>query len=133
MTVSVNPGPPGAAPDGEIVPIDGTGLLIVNVRALEAPPPGAGLNTVTGTVPCAATSLDGIDAVRRVVLTKVVVRSTPFQRTTELDMNPEPFTVNVRAAAPAVALDGESELETGTGLDPVEIASAVKVLSPSLS
>jgi hypothetical protein len=51
-----------------------------------------------------------------VLLTNVVVRSAPFQRTFELEMNEEPFTVSsVKSRSPALALVGEMEVKTGTG------------------
>jgi hypothetical protein len=45
-----------------------------------------------------------------------VLRDVPFQMTTELAMKPVPFTVRVKAAVPAVADDGDSEVMPGTGL-----------------
>ena len=51
-----------------------------------------------------------------VALTNVVVRLVPFQFTTDPLMNPVPFTVRVKAAVPAVAVDGDSEVIVGTGL-----------------
>ena len=93
----------------------GEGAAIVKVIAPEVPPPGVGLNTVTEGLPAVAMSLAGIAAVNCAVLTKVVVLATPFQRTCELEMNEEPFTVSVKAPPPAVALVGEMELRTGTG------------------
>jgi hypothetical protein len=115
FTVSVKPALPASALEGEIVLIVGEGLLIVNVCAPDVPPPGVGLKTVTFTVPPVATSLAGIAAVNCVLLTKVVVRSAPFQRTFELEMNEEPFTVSVNPGSPALALVGEMEVKTGTG------------------
>ena len=53
FTVRVNPRPLRVALIGEIVVIDGTGLLTVNVCAPVVPPPGAGFVTVTFTVPAA--------------------------------------------------------------------------------
>ena len=46
----------------------------------------------------------------------MVVRLAPFQLTTEPLTNPLPFTVRVKAAVPAVADDGESEVMEGAGL-----------------
>src|SRR3990172_2694501 len=83
--------------------------------AFEIPPPGAGLKTVTCAVPVVATSLAGMDAWSCVALTKVVVRSAPFQRTTEDEMKLLPVTVRVKAGPPAVALLGERELRMGVG------------------
>jgi hypothetical protein len=115
FTVSVNAGPPGAATLGDSVLSTGIGLLIVNVRAFDVPPPGAGLNTVTLAVPAFTMSLAGITAVTCVALTYVVVRFDPFQRTTDALTKPDPFTVSVPPAPPAIVLLGESEVRTGTG------------------
>ena len=40
----------------------------------------------------------------------------PFQLMTELATKLLPFTVSVKAAAPAVALDGDNDERAGTGL-----------------
>ena len=56
VAVSVNAALPATALLGEIELSVGTGLLIVNVEALEVPPPGVGLKTVTGDVPAVAMS-----------------------------------------------------------------------------
>src|SRR5262249_57209191 len=66
----------------------GTGLtaVMVKVRAFEAPPPGAGLTTVTEAEPAVVRSLAGMLAVSWVVLTKVVVRGLPFHCTTDAAM-----------------------------------------------
>jgi hypothetical protein len=93
----------------------GVGAVIVNVIAAEVPPPGVGLKTVTEALPAAAISLAEMAAVNWVLLTKVVVRSAPFHRTVELEMNEEPFTVSVKSGAPATALVGEMEVKTGRG------------------
>ena len=63
LTVNVNAVPPAVTAFGLKVVIVGAGLLIVNVRLFEVPPPGAGLTTVTVAVPAATRSLDGIVAV----------------------------------------------------------------------
>ena len=47
-------------------------LLIVNVRAVDSPPAGAGLNTVTGTVPAVAISAAVTVILNRVEETYVV-------------------------------------------------------------
>ena len=115
VTVNVTSVPPAVAEFGEMSVRVGTGLLMVKVAALEVPPPGVGLNAVTLTVLPAAMSLAEIAAVNCVLLTNVVVRSEPFHRTLELDMNEEPFAVSVKAGSPAWALVGEMEDRTGTG------------------
>jgi hypothetical protein len=92
------------------------GLLIVKVRALEVPPPGAGLTTVTWAVPAVAMSPAAMAAVSWVAETKVVARGLPFQRTTELELKPLPVTVSVNAALPAYAVAGLRLVVVGTGL-----------------
>src|SRR5205809_766045 len=116
VAVSVNAAPPAAALLGESELSVGTGLLIVNVCAPEAPPPGVGLKTVTGAVPGVAMSFARICAWSWVLLRKVVVRIAPFQRTTDELLKFVPVAVSVNAALPASALGGEIELSVGTGL-----------------
>src|SRR5690242_6284231 len=59
---------------------DGTAAT-VNSKALEALPPGAGLETDTWAIPGAARSAAEIDVVTWFALTKVVLRLWPFQLT----------------------------------------------------
>jgi hypothetical protein len=116
LTVSINPAPPANALDGERDVIVGTGLFTVKAEFPDVPPPGAGLVTVTFSVPAVAMSAGVIAAVTCVALTKVVVLAAPLNFTTEPETNPVPFTVNVKAAPPAVALVGESDVIVGAGL-----------------
>jgi len=51
-----------------------------------------------------------------VLLTNVVVRLPPFQRTTDELLKFVPVAVSVNAALPATALVGEIELSVGAGL-----------------
>ena len=87
----------------------------LNANAFESPPPGAGLKTVTCTVPTLTMSVAGIAAVNCVAVTNVG-RALPFHRTTEPGMKFEPVIVNANAGPPAFALDGARELMTGAGL-----------------
>ena len=73
---------------------------MVNDKAFEVPPPGAGVTTVTGTLPGVTMSLAGIAAVTWPALTNVVVRATPFQRTSEVPTKLLPFTVSVKRGPP---------------------------------
>jgi hypothetical protein len=130
LTVSVNPALPALAVVGLKLEIVGTRLLIVRVNALEVPPPGAGVNTVTGTVPATAMSEAGIAAVNLVAETNVVVRSSPFQRTTELVTKLLPLTVSVNAAPPAVRDDGLRLEIVGTGGLLIVKVSALEVPPP---
>src|SRR5437667_9495089 len=85
VTVSVKAAPPPTAVFGDRELSVGLafGVVIVNVCALEVPPPGVGLNTVTDAVPAVAMSFAEICARSSVLLTKVVVRLVPFHRTTD--------------------------------------------------
>jgi hypothetical protein len=56
---------------------------MVNVIVFDVPPPGPGVNTVTGIIPWLAISAAEIEALSPVTPTKVVVRALPFHRTTE--------------------------------------------------
>jgi len=107
---------------GEIELSVGTGfdaLEITKVKFGVVPPPGAGLVTVTLAFPDVAMSDAKIAPFICVLLTKVVVRADPLKFTTEEEMNPEPFTVKVKAGPPAVADEGLSEVMLGMGLLPV--------------
>ena len=97
FTVSRNCAPPDATEDGFKLLIAGTGVAIVNVSALEVPPPGAGLTTVTLAVPTLVMSTAEIEAVSWEVETKLVVRDAPFQRTSAPLTRPLPLTVRVNA------------------------------------
>ena len=63
LIVRVKAAPPVSAEVGLILAITGTGLLIANDAAFEAPPPGPGLTTVMLAVPPAAMSVAGMAAV----------------------------------------------------------------------
>ena len=75
----------------------GVGLLaaIVNICALDVPPPGAGFTTVTEAVPAEATRAAVTVAVSCVEDTNVVVSVVPFHFTVELETKLVPFTVIV--------------------------------------
>ena len=51
----------------------------------------------------------------------MVVLTTPLNFTTDVEMKPAPFTVNVKAAPPAVALGGAMEISVGVGFVTVNI------------
>ena len=116
LTVSVNPAPPAVIEAKLRLVLAGTGLLIVRVRALDVPPPGVELNTVTWAVPDSAMSAAVIAAVNRVEDTYVVVRLDPFHCTTELMTKPLPLTVSVNAVPPALAVFGFRLVVVGMGL-----------------
>ena len=62
-----------------------------------------------------------IAAVNCVAFTNVVVLAAPLNFTTDVETKPVPFTVRVKAAPPAVALVGESEVSVGAGLLTVKV------------
>jgi hypothetical protein len=93
----------------------GTGFSMVKVSGVVLPPPGVGLKTVTSAVPPVAISLAVMRAPNWALLKNNVVRSLPFQRTTEVKTKLEPSTVRGKPGQPAVALVGEMEVSVGTG------------------
>jgi len=132
VIVNVNAAVPAVALVGDSVLIVGTAFdaLIVNAAVPDVPPLGAGFVTVTCPVPAVAMSAAVIAAVNCIALTYVVVRLDPFQFTTEPLMNPVPVTVKVNAAAPAVALAGDSVLIVGTAFAALIVNAAVPDVPP---
>ena len=116
LTVKVKLPPKASTGLGEILEIEGAGLLTVNVTAVEVPPPGAGVKTVIDNKAPVARSEAGIAAVSCVPLTNVVVRFEPLTCTSEPLTKLLPLTVNVSALLPAVALLGEMLDKDGAGL-----------------
>src|SRR5438445_8097207 len=92
---------------------------MVNAPEFDVPPPGAGVNTVTEAVLCVAMSEAEIAAWSWVALPNVVVRSAPFQRTTDEPTKLLPVTVSVNAAPTATAVLGDRELSVGLGFGAV--------------
>ena len=80
------------------------------------PPPGDGLRTLMPAVPGAAISAAPIAAVNCVALTNVVGRALPFQRASELGVNPVPVSVSVKAGPPSAVLVGLKAVSVGLGL-----------------
>jgi hypothetical protein len=115
LTVSVKFGAPTVAVLGEMVVTVGAGFRIAKLAAVEVPPPGAGVTTVTTLEPAAARSLAGIVAVRLVELPNVVVRFAPFHWTTEDETKLAPVTVSVKLAPPTVAVAGPTLVTVGAG------------------
>jgi hypothetical protein len=75
------------------------------------------LTTVTEAVVGLVMSAERIFAVKRELLTKVVVLALPFHFTTAPETNLVPFTVSVNPAAPGLIASGSSGwLISGTGL-----------------
>jgi peroxiredoxin len=122
VMVRVNPPLPATVVDGLIVVIVGDGFVMVKVAVSGAPPPGAGLKTVTFAVPAVATSLAGMIAVSTVLETNPVVRSFPFQRTTELVTKFVPVMMRVNPPLPATVVDGLIVVIVGDGFVMVKVA-----------
>ena len=92
------------------------GASIVKVKALDVPPPGAGLKTVTAAVPAVARSAAVMALCKLVLETNVVVRALPFHWMEDEEMKFVPVTVSVNAAPPAKAALGLRDAELGIGL-----------------
>lgn len=117
LTVSVNAAPPAVTLVGETEANVGAGLLMVNVCALEIPPPGGGFETVTFAVPPLAISAAGMVATICVLVTDdgAIAGFDPKFTVAPL-AKPEPVTVKVKAAPPADALLGESDVTSRLAL-----------------
>lgn len=93
----------------------GIAPLMVKLAAVDVPPPGAGLTTITIAVPGKAMAVAGMAAVSCVPLIYEVGNVVPFHCTAEEEMKLFPFTVSANAIPPAAFERGESELMDGTG------------------
>ena len=127
FTVKVNAAPPAVAELGlrlnrESVPNG----LIVNVNAFEVAPPG--FCTVTLAVPCEAIWVADTEAVNWLAPMKLVDKADPFHCTVAPARKPEPFTVRMNAAPPAVAEFG-LRLDSESGADMVNV-NAFEVAPP---
>jgi hypothetical protein len=98
---------------------------MVKFIGLEVPPPGAGLVTVTTTMPAEATAA-GIAAVNCVEFTKVVADAAPPKLTIEPATKFVPVTVIV-TAKPAIEPLGEIVFIEGVGLS---VGLVVDTLDP---
>jgi hypothetical protein len=93
---------------------------MVKFAAFEVPPPGAGLVTVTASVPAEAMVATGMAAVNCVEFTNVVAGADPPKLTVEAATKFVPLTASVKAALPAKAVFGEIVVTVGVGLDPLD-------------
>ena len=105
--VSVKTGPPATAKLGLSEVMTGE---MVKVALFEVTPLST---TVTAAVPAVAMRLPVTVAVNCVVPVEIMLSAVPFHSTTALESNPVPFTVSVKAAPPAFAELGLSEVITG--------------------
>src|SRR6516164_5935437 len=92
---------------------------MVKFTAFDVPPAGAGLVTVTGTVPAEAMAAAGMAAVNCVELRTVVAGVVPPKLTSEAATKFVPLTLRVKDGPPGTALPGEIVVIAGTGLFPV--------------
>jgi hypothetical protein len=106
---------------------------MVKLIALEVPPPGAGLVTVTPGVPVEAMLAAGMAAVNCVELTNVVAGADPPKLTIEPATKFVPLIVSVKAAPPATVLLGEIAVIVGVGLDPLDTGGLVPPPHPARS
>jgi len=113
VTVSVNPAAPSVTNVGDVEVSTAVGLLMVNVWAFESVADGAGLATVTLTVPAEVRSVSGMSAVSCVDDTKVVVRAEPPHFTVAPFAKSVPCTVSVKLDPPTVVELGEIEVVVG--------------------
>jgi hypothetical protein len=103
--------------------------LMGRLKALEVPPPGDGLTTVTEAEPGEAISAGVICVVREVAETKLVERVIPFQSICEEVLKLLPVTVRVNAGPLAETEVGESAVTLGSGLSMVKL-EALEVPPP---
>jgi hypothetical protein len=116
VTDNVNPAPPALAEVGESPVTLGDGLPTVKLSAVDVPPPGAGLTTVTLNEPAVFRSEVGSVACTCVPDTYVVFNAAPLHCTVEELIKPLPFTVSATAAPPRIADWGLIDVTAGTGL-----------------
>jgi hypothetical protein len=102
FTVNVKAPLPATVVKGVRFPIEG---MIDRFTALETA--RSGVTTVMGKTPTVVRSKAWIEALNCVVLIKVVERLRPLKRTVEPATKPEPLTVTVAPASPALTLVGE--------------------------
>src|SRR5207249_2773407 len=93
---------------------------------------GVGLKTVIGEMPAVSRSAAVIWAVNWVVLTYVVLRELPLNRTTELPLKLVPVTVKSKVASPTVLLVGKMLPIVGAGLFTVKFKAGVDAPPPGV-
>jgi len=101
--------------------VGGVRLVTVKLIALEVPPPGAGLVTVTASVPVEAMLAAGMAASNCVELRNVVASADPPKLTTEAATKFVPLMVSPKAVLPATVLFGEIVVMVGVGFDPLGV------------
>ncbi|HTY77657.1 MAG TPA: hypothetical protein VMI34_07560 [Candidatus Bathyarchaeia archaeon] len=118
-------------PDTEVLALTvRLGAMTVKAWALDVPPPGPAVSTVTVAGPAAARSLAAMLAVSWVAPTNVVGRPLPFHCTTELGMKFDPFTVRLRAGPFCGAVVGAIDVNVGTGFGITMLKVAAAAVPP---
>jgi hypothetical protein len=97
------------------------GGLTVKVAGAEAPPPGAGLVTITLRWPDVAMADAGTVTVSEVLVTLLGVKSVPPKLTVAPVTKVPPFTVSVNCPRPAVVAEGLRLEMVGVGLLTVKV------------
>src|SRR5437868_6603381 len=105
---------------------------MVRLTLPDVPPPGVGLKTVIGEMPAVSRSAAVIWAVNWVVLTYVVLRELPLNRTTELPLKLVPVTVKSKVASPTVLLVGKMLPIVGAGLFTVKFKAGMDAPPPGV-
>src|SRR5512146_1203871 len=95
--------------------MEGTGFATVKSIRLEVPPPGAGVNTVTGMTAALARSESGIVMCSLFGLIRVALRVVVPNLTVAPDVNPEPMRSSDTPDSPARTLVRDIEDRTGVG------------------
>jgi hypothetical protein len=101
----------GVVNDGGVDP----GVSTSNCNALDVPPPGAGVCTVTGEIPALTMLAAGTCAVKLVPLTYCVVSAVGPQYNVEPETNPDPVAVSLKVPLPALINAGDKLERTGAG------------------
>lgn len=107
----------------------GTGFVTYKDAIFELPPFGAGLITITCTVPAVATSA-GLIVVLSEVGVPLAARIVPFTDTSDCETKFVPLIVSVNALLPAVTPEGDSDVIFGSGLDAPVIVNVAGWLLP---
>jgi hypothetical protein len=119
VTVTVVAPPPAGRTAGETLVTLGTGLagaVTVNTSELLLPPPGAGLETLTGVPPTATRALLGIITVMAVLLLLTGDKSRPPNWMLALAAKLFPDKVRKKLGLPTAAVVGAMLAKTGTEL-----------------
>jgi hypothetical protein len=99
----------------------------LNAAEFEIPPPGAGLDTVTVTVPGLVISLAGMFAIMCSESLKSVVLLEPFHLTVEPGTKLAPWMFRLKPVPPANTALGPRLLIAGVGLEVMKMVTSFEV------